>query len=115
MSKPGVRMVPRSPNSGHLVPKVVNMTSLGTPVLVNGLQTSGPAHFVHGALVVPVARVAPMAPVPPMAPVVSGPRHLRQPLVTYTVLPPRAVPSTGTTLASTHAVAPVTSPKKPRA
>ena len=133
MSKPGVvRIVPRSPNSGHLVPKVVNMTSVATPVpsngipgqsfqrvttvtstpsyVVNGLQTSGSGHFLLPA-------AAPLAP-----PVVSGPRHLRQPSVTYTVVgPPRTVmPSTvtATTVTSTNAVAAammVTSPKKPMA
>eukprot|EP00435_Cladocopium_sp_Y103_P020429 s686_g5.t1 len=132
MSKPGVvRIVPRSPNSGHLVPKVVNMTSVGTPVpsnngisgqsfprvitspsyVVNGLQTSGSGHFLHRAPVAPVRVPAPPAP----APVVSGPRHLRQPSVTYTVVgPPRAMPTTvtasttltaSTTVTATNAVA----------
>ena len=48
---------------------------------MNGLQTSGPAHFVHRALEAPVAPVASVAPVTPVAtvrvappvPVVSGP------------------------------------------
>ena len=142
MSKPGVvRIVPRSPNSGHLVPKVVNMTSVGTPVpptilgqsfqrvttvttpsyVVNGLQTSGSGRVLHRAPVAPVAPVrVPVAPpvaAPVAAPVVSGPRHLRQPSLTYTVVgPARQMPSA--TKVTSTAVAPAMmtmSPQKPRA